>query len=52
MVHGHDFVAVGPEDNLKTARAALENKSKIKVRPSGRRRARQRSCAYSIRWSG
>ena len=37
MVHGDDFVAVGPEENLKTTRAALENKYKIKVEVLGKR---------------
>ena len=35
MVHGDDFVAVGSEKNLKTTRAVLENKYKIKVETFG-----------------
>ena len=31
MVHGDDFVAIGTEEDLKTTRAVLENKYKIKV---------------------
>ena len=31
MVHGDDFVAVGPEQHLRTTRKALEDKYKIKV---------------------
>ena len=35
MVHGDDFVAVGSEENLKTTRAVLEEKYKIKVEVLG-----------------
>ena len=35
MVHGDDFIAVGPAENLKTTRAALEGKYKIKVEVLG-----------------
>ena len=35
MVHGDDFIAVGPEKNLKTTRMILENKYKIKVEVLG-----------------
>ena len=35
MVHGDDFIAVGSEKNLKTTRAILEDKYKIKVEVLG-----------------
>jgi hypothetical protein len=35
MVHGDDFIAVGSEKNLKTTRAILKNKYKIKVEVLG-----------------
>ena len=35
MVHGDDFVAVGPEQHLKTTRKALEDKYKLKVEVLG-----------------
>ena len=35
MVHGDDFIAVGPEQNLKATRTILENKYKIKVEVLG-----------------
>ena len=38
MVHGDDFIAVGSEKKLKTTRAILENKCKIKVEVLGDKR--------------
>ena len=38
MVHGDGFTAVGPEENLKTARAILGNKYKIKVEVLGNKK--------------
>ena len=35
MVHGDDFIAFGSEKNLKTTRAILEDKYKIKVEVLG-----------------
>jgi hypothetical protein len=35
MVHGDDFVTVGPEQHLKTTRKALEDKYKLKVEVLG-----------------
>ena len=36
MVHGDDFVAVGTESDLRSTRATLENKYKIKVETLGK----------------
>ena len=36
MVHGDDFVAVGPEQHLRQTREALESKYKLKVEVLGR----------------
>ena len=41
MVHGDDFVAVGPLKNLDTTKEVLENKYKIKVGVLGRRNGQQ-----------
>ncbi len=35
MVHGDDFVAVGPDQHLKVTRKALEDKYKLKVEVLG-----------------
>ena len=35
MVHGDDFVAVGPDNHLKDVRKALEDKYKLKVKMLG-----------------
>ena len=35
MVHGDDFIAVGPKDNLKATKDILENKYKLKVEVLG-----------------
>ena len=41
MVHGDDFVAVGPLKNLDTTKEVLENKYKIKVGVLDRRNGQQ-----------
>ena len=38
MAHGDDFIAVGSEKNLKTTRAVLEDKYKIKVEVLGNKK--------------
>ena len=35
MVHGDDFVAVGPDEHLESIRNSLSEKSKIKIEQLG-----------------
>ena len=44
MVHGDDFVAVGPDNHLKDVRKALGDKYKLKVEMLGAQNLEQ-SCA-------
>ena len=45
MVHGDDFVAVGPAENLVDTRRALEEKHKLKVETLGTKRDSHSNCA-------